>query len=109
MNKEERIIGTVEKAKTPRPPIELPVDEGKRMDVEDDHLVNYHCKLKKNTVLARPVKGIYKDKLIEIQIGETGCKSKILINGKDVSERCLGVYIKIKPGELTRVFLEFMK
>ena len=65
--------------------------------------------MKKNTVLARPVTGIYKDKLIEIQIGETGETSKILIDGKDVSNKCLGAYIKIKPGELTRVFLTFIK
>ncbi len=65
--------------------------------------------MKKNTVLARPITGIYKDKWIEIQIGNTGETSKVLVDGKDVSDKCLGAYIKIKPGELTRVFLEFIK
>ena len=63
--------------------------------------------MKKNTVLARPITGIYKDKLIEVQIGKSGCESKVFVDGKNVSEKCLGIYIKIKPGELTRIFLEF--
>lgn len=65
-------------------------------------------KLKKNTVIATGVTGIYKDKQIEVRIGETGTDTEILINNKKVNN-CIDICIKIKPDDLTKIHMEFVK
>jgi hypothetical protein len=64
--------------------------------------------MKHNTVRATGITGIYKDAEIEIDIGQHSHDTQIRINGKKV-QNCTGVWIKMRSGEPTRLFLEFVK
>jgi len=64
--------------------------------------------IKINRINAIVRKGIYKDKEIEIDIGQTGHTSSVKINGKQLNN-VLGAHIHIRAGEITKVCLELFK
>lgn len=61
-----------------------------------------------NRIHARGVIGIYKDQYIEIIIGETAQKSKIIVNGKEI-KGVFGAHIHIREGRPTELILEKYK
>lgn len=58
-----------------------------------------------NRITARGVKGIYRDKNIEIEIGEHSEDCKILVNGKEV-QGIFGVHIHMRAGRRTEIIME---
>ena len=63
---------------------------------------------KRNYVTGIITKGIYKDKEVKLVIGKTAAESRIFINGKDISWRCLNCTIKIIPDKLTSIYFELL-
>ena len=61
--------------------------------------------MKKNLIIAKGVRGIYKDKDIEVEIGESSEKCRIKVNGKEV-EDIFGVHIHMRVGKLTKIIIE---
>ena len=64
--------------------------------------------MRMNRIIARGVSGMYKDKDIKVEIGETAEKSSVKVNGKDVSG-IFGVHIHIRIGKPTTLVLEKYK
>lgn len=64
--------------------------------------------MKKNIIIAKGVKGIYKDKEIEIKIGNHSDNSDIKVNGKKV-RGIFGVHIHIRVDKETTLILEKYK
>ena len=52
------------------------------------------------------VTGEYKGEVFEIRLGKGGGQTKVFSNGKDISSKILAIDIRIRPNELTRIFLE---
>ncbi len=65
--------------------------------------------MRKNIVRAKCISGIYKDKDLEIQIGQTGADCKILIGNKDISSKVFSAHIHLEAGEITKVNLMLVK
>ena len=64
--------------------------------------------MKKNLIIAKGVSGIYKDKEIEVKIGENAHTSTIKVNGKKINS-IFGVHIHIRLGKPTTLVLEKYK
>jgi hypothetical protein len=64
--------------------------------------------IKINRINAIVKKGLYKDEEIEIEIGDEGNNSKIMVNGK-ILNNVLGAHIHIRVGEKTKLCLELFK
>lgn len=64
-----------------------------------------------NRIIARGVSGIYKDKNIEVHIGNSSNDTKVFINGKEVSPeaRIQSIYLAIRVGKLTTLTIEKFK
>ena len=64
-----------------------------------------------NRIIARGVTGIYKDKNIEIDIGNTAAETKVFVNGKFIPPEALiqSIHIAIRVGKLTTVTIEKFK
>ena len=62
-----------------------------------------------NRITATCVKGKYKGKDIEISIGDTHMDTYVYINGKRINEVVTGIWIKILPGHVTKLTMEFLK
>ena len=63
---------------------------------------------KTNVVKCRAVNGHYKGKTFEIQIGETSSETNILIDGKKPKQLITGIWIKMLPGEPTKITVEML-
>ena len=61
--------------------------------------------MKMNRIIAKGVSGIYKDKYIEVKIGENSENCVIKINGKKV-KGIFGVHIHLRAGKQTTIVLE---
>ena len=60
---------------------------------------------KYNRVHATGITGIFKDKQIEILIGDSGGDTVIKVNGKKI-DNCVGAWIKILPDRPTKLTLD---
>ena len=60
---------------------------------------------KMNRIIAKGVSGIYKDKDIEIQIGERSKDCHIFVEGKEILS-CFGIHIHMRSNEPTKVIIE---
>ena len=63
---------------------------------------------KTNIIIAKGVSGIYKDKEIEVEIGENSQTTFIKVNGKKINS-IFGVHIHMRTGEQTTLVLEKYK
>lgn len=62
--------------------------------------------MKKNLIRAHVLTGKYKDKDVELEIGEDSSKSKIMIDGKDIGSSVFGIHLHIRVGQLTTLIIE---
>jgi hypothetical protein len=65
-------------------------------------------RMKLNRVTAIGVKGIYKDKFIEVIIDDYPKNCVVKVDGKKV-DNCAGVYIKLLPDRFPVMTLNFVK
>ena len=61
-----------------------------------------------NRIIAKPAKGIYKDKNIEVQFGESSVDTFVKINGK-ILDGVQYVGVKCRVGEFTTLVIEKTK
>lgn len=64
--------------------------------------------MKKSIVRAKGITGIYSDKSIEIEIGQTAKDCKVKINGKKLSN-VHSAHIHMRAGEFTKLNLILFK
>lgn len=59
-----------------------------------------------NRVSARQCNGIYKNKLLGIEIGNSWAETNVYIDGKKCKKQITGIWIKMLPGQKTKLTLE---